>query len=89
MGIMKNIALPILEDLSDSFCTRVELHDRSFKSIDWSIFKQVFEGLIEEGLIEKKGILKNTTYGMPADLFGLSREGVTVVRELSIDDCHS
>ena len=86
---MKNIALPILEDLSDGFCTRVELHDRSFKSIDWVVFKQVFGGLIEEGLIEKKGILKNM-YGMKAaPLFGLSQAGVSVVNEFSIDDCHT
>lgn len=85
MASMKNILLPILEEISDGPASRVDLHNRCKDIIpDWPQFKRIFSGLIADGLVSRKGTGFNI-FSRDIVLFGLTEEGETVVQTFGGD----
>ena len=74
MATMKNVVLPILEEISTGDGTRMELHDRCKDIIaSWSQFKRIFSSLLAEGLIARKDV------SWP-DQFEITEEGREIVQ---------
>ena len=78
MAIMKNVVLPILEEISTGEGTRMELHDRC-KDImtNWPQFKRIFSSLLADGLIGRKW---STMRLGQADQFEITKEGREIVQ---------
>jgi len=77
MATMKNVVLPILEEISTGEGTRMQLHDRC-KNImsNWSQFKRIFSSLLADGLIERKDV------SWP-NQFAITKEGKEVVQSFA------
>jgi len=74
MATMKNIVLPILEELSTGDGTRMQLHDRCKNIIaSWTQFKRIFSMLLADGLIARKDV------SWP-DQFEITEEGREIVQ---------
>jgi hypothetical protein len=81
MATMKNVILPILEDIAQGDDTRMGLHKRCEHLVPaWFHFKRVFSFLIADGLVEQTGAKPGT--GGAIAIFGLTEVGRDVVQSL-------
>ena len=82
MASMKNIILPILEEVSLATNTRMGHHGNCKHLVPaWFHFKRVFSLLIADGLVEQTGSKPGT--GGAIALFGLTKAGKEVVQSFA------
>ena len=82
MPTMKNVILPVLEEVARGDNTRMGHHSNCMHLVPtWFHFKRIFSLLIADGLVERTGA-KPGTGGVIA-IFGLTDEGKEVVQSFT------
>jgi predicted transcriptional regulator len=82
MSAMKNIVLPILEEISTGAGTRMDLWKRCMiDDVSWEQFKRIFSSLLADKLIVRTW--KTMRLGR-ADEFELTKEGKEIVQDFAI-----
>jgi predicted transcriptional regulator len=74
---MKNLVLPVLEEISTGSATRMDLWKRCGVDVSWEQFKRIFSSLLADGLIERKW---HTMRLGQADQFDITKEGRAIVQ---------
>ena len=83
MSRMKNIMLPILEEIAEGPDTRVNLHTRCKHIVpSWSSFKRILSALCSNELVERKGWVQKPE-SMGPETFGLTKDGTVVVESFT------
>ena len=82
MATMKNVILPVLEEVALGDNTRMGHHSNCEHLVPaWFHFKRIFIQLIADGLVERTGSKPGT--GGAIAIFGLTEAGREVVQSFS------